>query len=84
VRQGRRRPWTRATSALPAATALTPTERKVAEFVAAGRTNREVAAELFISVKTVEVYLTRIYRKHGARPRTDLAHALLERGRGAD
>ena len=62
---------------------LTPTERKVAELVAAGRTNREVAAELFISVKTVEVYLTRIYRKHGVRSRTELAHAFLERGGGA-
>ena len=55
-----------------------PLERKVAELVAGGRTNREVAAERFISVKTVEVYLTRIYRKHGVRSRTELAHALLD------
>ena len=58
---------------------LTPTERKVAELVAAGRTNREVAAELFLSVKTVEAYLTRIYRKQGVRSRTELARALMER-----
>jgi DNA-binding NarL/FixJ family response regulator len=63
---------------------LTPTERGVAEFVPAGRTNREVAAELFVSVKTVEVYLTRIYRKHGVRSRTELAHALLERSGTSD
>ena len=58
---------------------LTPTERKVAQLVAAGRTNREVAAELFLSVKTVEAYLTRIYRKQGVRSRTELARVLLER-----
>lgn len=60
---------------------LTPSERKVAELVAAGRTNKEVATELFVSVKTVEVYLTRIYRKQGVRSRTELANALLERSR---
>jgi DNA-binding CsgD family transcriptional regulator len=58
---------------------LTPTERKVAQLVAAGRTNREVAAELFLSVNTVEAYLTRIYRKQGVRSRTELARVLLER-----
>jgi DNA-binding NarL/FixJ family response regulator len=38
---------------------------KVAELVAAGRTNREVASELFMSPKTVEAHLSRIYRKLG-------------------
>jgi DNA-binding CsgD family transcriptional regulator len=56
---------------------LTTTESRVAELVAAGHTNKEVAAELFVSVKTVEVYLTRIYRKHGVRSRTELARALM-------
>jgi DNA-binding CsgD family transcriptional regulator/tetratricopeptide (TPR) repeat protein len=65
----------------PAPAGLTPTERKVAELVAAGRTNREVAAELFLSVKTVESCLTRIYRKEGVRSRTELARVLLERSR---
>jgi DNA-binding NarL/FixJ family response regulator len=51
----------------------------VAQLVAAGRTNREVAAELFLSVNTVEAYLTRIYRKQGVRSRTELARVLLER-----
>jgi DNA-binding CsgD family transcriptional regulator len=63
---------------------LTPTERKVAELVAAGRTNREVAAELFLSVKTVEAYLTRIYREQGVRSRTELARVFPERGLGPD
>ena len=67
-----------------ATSGLTETEGRVAELVAAGRTNREVAAELFLSVKTVEVYLTRIYRKHGVRSRTQLAHALREPNQAAD
>ena len=44
---------------------LTPQEQAVARLVATGRTNREVAAELLLSVKTVEVHLTRIYAKLG-------------------
>lgn len=45
----------------------------MAVLVAAGRTNREVAAELFTTVSTVEAHLTRIYRKLGVRSRTELA-----------
>ena len=52
---------------------LTPTEAKVAELVAAGSTNREVADALFVSVHTVEANLKRIYRKLGIRSRTELA-----------
>lgn len=52
---------------------LTAAEHRVAVLVAAGRTNREVAAELFTTVGTVEVHLTRIYRKLGLRSRTELA-----------
>jgi DNA-binding CsgD family transcriptional regulator len=55
---------------------LTATEAQVAELVAAGRTNSEVASELFISAKTVESNLTRIYRKLGVRSRTELAATL--------
>jgi len=55
---------------------LTATERRVAELVAEGRTNREVAQLLFISEKTVEANLTRIYRKLGVRSRTALAARL--------
>ena len=52
---------------------LTPTERRVAELVANGHSNPEIAASLFISVKTVEANLTRIYRKLGIRGRVELA-----------
>jgi DNA-binding CsgD family transcriptional regulator len=52
---------------------LTVTERHVAELVAAGRSNTEVATELMVSLRTVESNLTRIYRKLGVRTRTELA-----------
>ena len=54
---------------------LTPSERRVADLVAGGATNREVAATLFVSVKTVEGTLSRVYRKLGVRSRTGLARA---------
>jgi DNA-binding CsgD family transcriptional regulator len=53
--------------------ALTATEQRIAGLVAAGQTNPEIAAALYISVKTVEANLTRIYRKLGLRGRVDLA-----------
>jgi len=52
---------------------LTPTEVRVAELVAAGSTNREVADALFVSVHTVEANLKRIYRKLGIGSRSELA-----------
>ena len=52
---------------------LTPVERRIAGLVADGRTNREVAAGLFLSVRTVESHLGRIYRKLDVRSRTELA-----------
>ena len=55
---------------------LTATERRVADLVGAGHSNQETAAELFLSVKTVEANLTRIYRKLSVRSRTELAHHL--------
>jgi DNA-binding CsgD family transcriptional regulator len=58
---------------------LTPQERRIAELVAAGGTNREVAAALFVSVHTIEGALTRIYGKVGVRSRTELASRLAER-----
>jgi DNA-binding CsgD family transcriptional regulator len=57
---------------------LTPQERRIAELVAAGQTNREVAAALFVSVHTIEGALTRIYGKVGVRSRTELAGRLAE------
>jgi DNA-binding CsgD family transcriptional regulator len=53
--------------------ALTATEQRIASLVAAGQTNPQIAAALYISVKTVEANLTRIYRKLGLRGRVDLA-----------
>ena len=49
----------------------------MAELVAEGRSNREVAAALFISVNTVEADLSRIYRKLQVRSRTELARRML-------
>jgi len=54
-------------------TALTPQERAVATLVASGHTNKEVAGELFLSVKTVQYHLTRVYSKFGIRSRSELA-----------
>jgi DNA-binding NarL/FixJ family response regulator len=55
-----------------AAGALTETERRVAELAAAGLTNREVAQQLFLAVKTVEANLARVYRKLGITSRAEL------------
>jgi DNA-binding CsgD family transcriptional regulator len=58
----------------PRGSRLTPTERRVAELVAEGRANKEVAAALFVTVKAVEANLSRVYAKLGVRSRTELAH----------
>ncbi len=55
---------------------LTPTERRIVELVAQGRSNKEVGAALFVTAKTVETTLSRIYRKLGVHSRTELAHRL--------
>jgi len=59
-------------------TRLTPTERRVAERVSAGASNKQVAAALFVSVKAVEATLTRVYAKLGVRSRSELAHRFAE------
>jgi len=51
---------------------LTVTEQRVAELVARGMSNREVAAELFVSVRAVESTLTKTYAKLGLRSRAEL------------
>lgn len=56
--------------------ALTATEQQVAELAAAGDTTRQIADALFISAKTVEANLTRIYRKLGVANRAQLATRL--------
>lgn len=59
-----------------AAGELTPTEERVAELVAEGKSNKEVAAELVVSVHTVEAALTSIYRKLDVHSRTEMARKL--------
>jgi DNA-binding CsgD family transcriptional regulator len=59
-----------------AAQHLTPMELEIATLVAAGRRNREIAGQLYVSEKTVEAHLGRIYRKLGLRSRTQVAEAL--------
>jgi DNA-binding CsgD family transcriptional regulator len=66
----------------PAADTLTPTEQRVAELVAAGGTYREVADALFMSPKTVQWNLSKIYRKLGIRSRAQLAAAFRPPGSG--
>jgi DNA-binding NarL/FixJ family response regulator len=53
--------------------ALSPREREVAGLVADGRTNREIAARLFLSEKTIETVLSRVFRKLGVRSRAEVA-----------
>ena len=57
----------------PADDELTAREREIGQLVAAGLTNKEVAARLFVSVRTVEATLSRLYAKLGVRSRTQLA-----------
>ena len=54
---------------------LTPAEEQIADFVAAGLSNREVAERLYVAVSTVEATLTRVYRKLGLRSRAQLVRA---------
>jgi DNA-binding CsgD family transcriptional regulator len=63
-----------------AGTGLTPTEAAIARLAVEGLTNREIADRTFLSPKTVEVNLTRIYRKLGVRSRVALASRLTSEG----
>ncbi|WP_367321453.1 AAA family ATPase [Streptomyces sp. HUAS ZL42] len=67
---------TAASSPVCALDQLTPQELQVSRAVARGLNNTEAAASLFVSRKTVESHLTRIYRKLGVRSRTDLTRLL--------
>ncbi len=60
----------------PGSRELTATERRVADLVARGLSNREAAAELFVSVRAVESTLTKVYAKLGVRSRSELAARL--------
>jgi DNA-binding CsgD family transcriptional regulator len=58
------------------ADSLTPSERRIAEMAASGLSNPEIAQELFLTVKTIEMHLTRAYRKLDIRSRGELAPVL--------
>lgn len=62
--------------ALSGVESLTPSERRVVDLAALGRTNREIAQELYVTPKTVEVHLSNAYRKLGIRSRRELEGAL--------
>ncbi|MFI6132882.1 AAA family ATPase [Micromonospora sp. NPDC051141] len=55
---------------------LTPGERRIASMAAAGATNREIAEAHFVTLRTVEIHLTRVYRKLGVTGRSQLRDAL--------
>jgi ATP/maltotriose-dependent transcriptional regulator MalT len=62
----------------PEGAGLTATERQVVDLVAAGRSNKEIADSLFMSVHTVEAHLTRLFRALGVASRTELARLVIE------
>ncbi|MBB4740954.1 DNA-binding CsgD family transcriptional regulator [Actinoplanes octamycinicus] len=78
------RPWAEETERALARTegslapeqGLTSTELRIAGLVRDGASNREIATRLYLSVKTVEATLTRVYRKLGVRSRTQLSSRL--------
>jgi DNA-binding CsgD family transcriptional regulator len=59
---------------------LTAAQQRVAELAAAGMSNREIAGELFMSLRTVEAHLTKIYRELGVKSRAQLAAAMAATG----
>jgi DNA-binding CsgD family transcriptional regulator len=57
---------------------LTPQELQISRLVAEGKTNRDVAATLFVTPKTVEFHLTRVYRKLGIHSRSELVRRMAD------
>jgi len=63
--------------------ALTSTEEEVASLAATGLTNRAIAERAFLSPKTVEANLARVYQKLGIHSRAELGRAMVQRERAA-
>jgi DNA-binding NarL/FixJ family response regulator len=61
-------------------TALTERELEIVEYVAAGRSNREIAGELMLREQTIKYHLTRVYRKLGVAGRTEAAKFVHDHG----
>lgn len=59
--------------------ALTPRQRQIAELAASGTSNRAIAQQLFLSIKTVETHLASVFRKLGVEVRAELVDALAAR-----
>jgi DNA-binding NarL/FixJ family response regulator len=64
----------------PASRGLSGTERRVAELVASGLSNKDVAARMFVTVRTVEANLSKVYAKLGVRSRSELASRFAQNG----
>jgi len=79
VRVGRGGPRASGTHGLAA---LSPREREVTELVADGLTNRQIGARLFLSEKTIETHLTRVFQKLGLRSRAQVAAQVARRSAG--
>jgi DNA-binding CsgD family transcriptional regulator len=62
---------------------LSPSELRVAELVADGLTNREIAAALFLGERTVASHLTHVYSKLGLRSRSELVRRLVPHAAGS-
>jgi DNA-binding CsgD family transcriptional regulator len=77
--QRTRREIDRISGRAPSGDELTPTERRVVELVAEGRTNREVAAALVVSPRTVEFHLRNVFRKLDLHTRAEIVHRFAAR-----
>src|SRR5258708_11623898 len=64
--------------------ALTPPEAKIVSLVAAGRSNPDIAAELFLSRNTVQTHVSHILAKLGARSRAEIIRQVVEQAGGAE
>jgi DNA-binding CsgD family transcriptional regulator len=75
------RHWTREQRTTSGWQSLTATEKQISELVALGMTNREVAAEMFISLHTVGFHLRQVFRKLDVRSRVELTRLAIEQVR---